>query len=83
MGYRTFDGFINESYDKLSTFDRMAAIITEMKRIIAIKDKMAWFDSMKDILEHNYKVFHASRDKSNIAHTTLDTYYKEYFNIKE
>jgi len=83
MGYKTFDGFIDESYDNLSTLDRMAAIIREIKRIHAIKDKVAWFDSMRDILEHNYNVFHNSKLKPNRAHTELFNYYNEYFNIKD
>ena len=83
MGYKTFDGFINESYDNMSTFDRMAAIIREVKRIHLIEDKVQWLDSMRDILEHNFNVLHNSKHKPNAAHTELFNYYNKYFNIKE
>ena len=83
MGYKTFDGFIDESYDNMSTFDRMAAIIREVKRIHAIEDKVQWLDSMRDILEHNFNVLHNSKLRPNPAHTELFNYYNEYFNIKD
>ena len=66
-----------------TTFDRMAAIIREVKRIHSIEDKVKWFDSMRDILEHNYNVLHNSKNKPNSAHTDLFNYYNEYFNIKD
>ena len=81
MGYRTFDGFINEAYDNLSTFERIDAIITELKRIDAIEDKLSWFESMREILEHNYKIFHESKHKRPAASTELVNYCKEYFNV--
>lgn len=83
MGYKTFDGFINESYDNMSTLDRMAAIIREVKRIHLIEDKVQWLDSMRDILEHNFNVLHNSKHTPNSAHTELFNYYNSYFNIKE
>ena len=83
MGYKTFDGFIDESYDNMTTLDRMSAIIREVKRIHSIKDKVAWLDSMQDILEHNFNVLHNSKLKPNTAHTELFNYYNKYFNIKE
>lgn len=83
MGYKTFNGFIDESYDNMPTFDRMAAIIREVRRVHAIKDKVSWLDSMRDILEHNFNVLHNSKLQPNTAHTELFTYYNKYFNIKE
>ena len=56
-GYRTFDGFIDESYDSLPTFQRMEAIIESLKKIEAIEDKLNWFKSMEEIIEHNYNTF--------------------------
>jgi hypothetical protein len=81
MGYKTFDGFINEDYDNLSTFDRIDAIIKEIKRIDAIEDKLGWFESMREIIEHNYKTFHESKHKRPAASTELVNYCKEYFNV--
>jgi hypothetical protein len=79
MGYRTFDGFIDESYDSLPTFERFEAIILAIKKIIAIEDKVTWYKSMQDILEHNYNVLHSQGKRSNPAHNTLTNYYNEYF----
>jgi len=79
MGYKTFDGFIDESYDSLPTFERFEAIISSIKKIIAIEDKVAWYKSMQDILEHNYNVLHNQGKRSNPAHGALISYYNEYF----
>ena len=79
MGYKTFDGFIDESYDSLPTFERFQAIITAIKKIIAIEDKAAWYKSMQDILEHNYNVLHTQGLRTNPAHDSLVTYYNNYF----
>ena len=79
MGYKTFDGFIDESYDSLPTFERFEAIITAIKKIIAIEDKASWYKSMQDILEHNYNVLHTQGKRSNPAHDALIDYYNEYF----
>jgi len=81
MGYKTFDGFINESYDTLSTFERIDAIINELKRIDAIEDKLSWFEGMRDILEHNYNVFHNSNNNQIAVFNELTAYYREYFNV--
>lgn len=55
MGYKTFDGFIDESYDNLPTWERMEAIIIEIKKITQMtqQEKLDWYMSMKDILIHN------------------------------
>jgi hypothetical protein len=56
MGYKTFSPYINESYDNLPTWERLEAIITEVKRInsMSFEEKLTWYKGMKDILEHNY-----------------------------
>ena len=79
MGYRTFDGFIDESYDALDTFPRFESIIHAIKKIDAIEDKASWYKSMREILEHNYNVFKNSGSKDLKAHTELINYYNEYF----
>lgn len=58
LGYKTFSPFIDETYDSLPTWDRMAAIVKEIERIknIPISEKISWYSGMKDILIHNYKV---------------------------
>jgi hypothetical protein len=79
MGYKTFDGFIDESYDNLDTFPRFEAIIHAIKKIDAIEDKATWYKSMQEILEHNYRVFKDSGSKDLKAHTELINYYNKYF----
>jgi hypothetical protein len=79
MGYKTFEGFIDERYDELDTFPRFEAIIHAIKQIDAIEDKVEWYKSMRHILEHNYRVFCASEHKDVVAHTSLINYYNEYF----
>jgi len=81
LGYKTFEGFIDETYDTLSTFERIDAIIKELKRIDAIEDKLSWFAGMKDIIEHNYKVFHNSIQHQSTPSVELVKYYREYFNV--
>lgn len=79
MGYKTFDGFIDESYDDLPTHERMEAIIKALKKINDIEDKLAWFSSMKDILEHNYSTLHKLEKVRPLASNELVEYCKGYF----
>jgi len=81
MGYKTFHPFIDESYDELSTFDRFDAIIKEVKRINAIPDKFKWYESMRGILEHNYRILNQRETQVPPAHTELFNYYNNYFNL--
>lgn len=55
LGYMTFHPYIDETYDTLETFDRMEAIINELKRIDSFtpKQKIIWLKSMSSILTHN------------------------------
>jgi len=82
MGYKTFDGFIDESYDTLSTFDRFDAIIESINKIKSIEDKLSWYTSMKDILIHNYQVLKRNSQEQNIAYKNLHMYNTLYFRKK-
>ena len=55
LGYKTFDGWIDESYDELDTWERFDAIIEAIKKIDAIEDKLEWYKSMEHIIKHNYE----------------------------
>lgn len=79
MGYKTFEGFIDESYDDLPTFERLDAIVESVEKITKIKDKAEWYLSMKDILVHNYKVLQANSKKADPALVKLENHYKNYF----
>jgi len=81
MGYKTFSGFIDESYDELSSHDRMSAIISELKRIDLIEDKLSWFIGMKDILEHNYNLFHSRKTIRYSGSVDLINYCRDYWNV--
>jgi hypothetical protein len=81
MGYRTFDGFIDESYDSLPTFERYDAIVESIKKIIAIKDKASWFESMRPILEHNYENLKKNATKINPAVLRVEQAYNKYFKL--
>jgi hypothetical protein len=79
LGYKTFDGFIDESYDMCEDEDRIPAIMDAIKKIQNIKDKVAWYKSMQDILEHNHKLFLAIGAKRSIEHENIIKYYTNYF----
>ena len=51
LGYKTFEGYIDESYDDLETWDRYEAIIKTIKEIVAIPNKIEWYQSMRSILD--------------------------------
>lgn len=80
-GYRTFDGFIDESYDSLPTFERMEAIVESIKKIINIEDKLSWFKSMEEIVEHNYRTFMGKLTNRPIEFIELERYTNEVFKI--
>ena len=62
MGYKTFDGLIDErydQYDKYNFLSRATAIVHNLQFLNLVRDKMAWFESCKDICLHNRNVFTA------------------------
>lgn len=79
LGYKTFDGFIDESYDTLPTEQRLDAIIVALQKLKAIEDKASWLENIKPILEHNYN--NLITLKKHQAIVDLESYYKEYFNV--
>jgi len=81
LGYKTFDGFIDESYDDLDDEDRFTAVMESLNKIKNIPDKLNWYSSMQEILEHNQKLFLSMGSKTQEEHTSIINYYKEYFNL--
>lgn len=79
LGYKTFNGFIDESYDECEDGDRFIAVINALKKIQNIQDKVAWYESMQDILEHNHKLFLSISTSRSIEHLEIIEYYKTYF----
>lgn len=57
LGYKTFDGLINESYDTIENDEqRLLAASSEIIRIINMSDDQIkkWYDDCYDILLHNF-----------------------------
>jgi hypothetical protein len=79
LGYRTFAGFIDESYDDLEDNERFSAIVNALTKIKNIEDKASWYKSMQDILEHNHKLFLSIKTNKFCEHTMIVKYYSEYF----
>lgn len=79
LGYKTFSPFIDESYDDLDDADRIPAIMEELKRIDQIEDKSAWYNDMRDILEHNFNLFMEINKTKPIEQEAIAKYYFDYF----
>jgi len=58
LGYKTFGDYIDESYDNLDTWDRLDAIIKNLKVIqnMSHDKKLKWFAAMQPILDYNFEV---------------------------
>jgi hypothetical protein len=79
LGYKTFDGFIDESYDECNDEDRFISIMNSLKQIQAIPNKLEWLRSMQAILEHNHKLFLEIGTTQSIEHAEISKYYSDYF----
>jgi hypothetical protein len=56
LGFKTFDGFVDESYDnEIDTTTRINMIYDEIKKLcdMSIQELHDWYWSMEEILEHN------------------------------
>jgi len=57
LGFKTFDGVIDETYDKVrNDSKRIEEIISSVKKAISMNDKEL-YDKTKDVREHNFKNF--------------------------
>jgi hypothetical protein len=79
LGYKTFDGFIDESYDELDDNERFLGIVNALKKIKNIEDKVSWYNSMRKILEHNHKLFLSIQTRKSQEHESVVKYYFDYF----
>lgn len=73
LGYKTFSPFIDESYDRLSTWPRMTAITKELSRInsMSTSDKLEWFRNIKPILDYNYNVLKSRSSKNSSTYLKI------------
>jgi hypothetical protein len=78
MGYKTFEGYIDETYDTLPTWQRYDAIIDSIRQIDAIKDKISWYESMRPILEHNKQTLMSRMSFDNPASKKLNEIYNKF-----
>ncbi len=74
IGYKTFDGFIDEGFDTLPTHDRLQCIIESIRKIDKIKDKIEWYKSLEEIIEFNYNVLIEKLFKYPDAYTEMKNY---------
>jgi hypothetical protein len=81
LGYQTFDGFIDESYDDCDDNTRFAAITNSLEKIKQIDDKISWLESMREILEYNHKLFLSIGNTASFEYQEITKYYKNYFRI--
>jgi len=58
LGFKTFEGFIDESYDNIENVnERLEAIFLEVKRLCEMSKEEIhdWYWKMEDILIHNHR----------------------------
>lgn len=60
LGFKTFDGIIDETYDTLDNPERWEAIFRETKRIsnFSIKELKEKHKQLQNVLDHNYNHFY-------------------------
>ena len=74
IGYKTFDGFIDEGYDSLPTHERLQYIIESIKKVNQIEDKLEWFKSMENIVKFNQETLISKLFKFPDTYLNLKTY---------
>ena len=66
VGYKTFNPFIDESYDEIEdNTDRLIALNNEVKRLcnLPIEEIHEWYVDIKEILIHNFNHFKNTLDR--------------------
>jgi hypothetical protein len=56
MGFKTFDGIIDETYDTVADIDLRGKLITEQIDYLVEQDQSKILELVKPIAEHNYRV---------------------------
>jgi hypothetical protein len=82
IGYKTFDGFIDEGYDHLPTHERLQYIIESIKKVDNIQDKLKWFSSMEESIKYNQSVLVGKLFKLPEAYTNLKNHCNHKNKIK-
>jgi hypothetical protein len=55
LGYKTFDGIINESYDQYSEFTRVDMVFDVLSKLISSGGINTLLEKCADVLEHNHQ----------------------------
>lgn len=79
LGYKTFDGFIDESYDNLDTFDRMDAIIVELQKLKKKDNLKKWYRNLQPILNYNYNRLKNRCIRKNETVAAIEKIYSDKF----
>jgi hypothetical protein len=79
IGYKTFEKYIDQSYDSLPTHERMKSIIESIRKVDNIKDKLEWFKSMEEDIKFNQTLLISKLFKFPKAYLDL----KNYVNNKD
>ena len=64
LGYKTFEDFFDEKYDTLDESNRFFKLLLTLKKIDKIEDKLSWYKSMKEIIEHNKNLISKNSGKN-------------------
>jgi hypothetical protein len=72
----------DESYDELPAHKRLRYITESIRKVDNIKDKIEWYKSMEDVLEHNYntllnKLYKIPKEFNDIKKYCQTTYKKQ------
>ena len=80
LGYKTFHPYIDETYDTLSTWDRMDAIGKSLKKFHVIEDKLEWYKKISDVLAHNLETLKKNSKKVlPESYVIFDIFVRDYF----
>jgi N-methylhydantoinase B/oxoprolinase/acetone carboxylase alpha subunit len=61
----------------------MKAIIESVKKTISVKNKMEWFKSMREVVEHNHSNLINKLYRLPDSFVEFQKYHNQYFNIKQ
>ena len=78
MGFKTFDGFIDESYDDICDNDeRIKKIYSEIKKLCQLSKEEIheWYWKMEDILIHNHRHLLSIHNNKMITESFFETLY--------
>lgn len=82
LGFKTFHPFINEAYDDEEDDGKRLLLIMEELKKIKEHNRLEWFSSMREIVEHNHNIFMSLNSKKSEEHHAIINYYFEYFKEK-